>query len=80
MQVAHAGVAPPPPGYEGIQSPDQMYMEIGSMRFSCPDHPNETDALNYEQIELINKYPISRQFFKNTMRYNRDDRRKGKYR
>jgi hypothetical protein len=79
MELLSSNVAPPPPGYEGLASPEQQYMDVGSMNFFCPRHPNEQEYLNREQIDTVNKYPIARQFFKQTMRFNRKDRRKKRH-
>lgn len=78
MIIRHANVAPPP-DMGGLAGPEQMYMDIGSISFVCPEHPSEVEFLTFEQIEQINKFPVGRQMFKQTMRYNRKQRRDRKH-
>jgi hypothetical protein len=68
-------IAPAPDTSYADTNPDNQFMIVGSFSFFCEKHPWEIEKLNREQISVINEYPITKQFYKQTDLYNRRNRR-----
>jgi hypothetical protein len=69
-------IAPPPDAGYADSDPANQYMLVGMFSFFCQVHPWEIEKLNRDQLSVINEYPTSRQFYKQTDLYNRKMRRK----
>lgn len=65
-----------PPERDLYETPlDQQYIIIANFSFWCLKHPQQVMSLNQAQIDLINKYPVSKHRVKDMNLYNRKYRR-----